>query len=217
MLKKILWLVAGSIGAKIFNDLCYSLLNTPGEGVVVWKAFFGAIPATLFLVFCAIKGNIFYDYQKKLGTKLKQTYKFLIIIFGLLMLCMVVYFFSNSTSTSPKIFSSTKSVSYFTCSSYVDASSCSGSCKVSRQVELDFKIDKTRNIVLKTAYEDNKIIQQRALEKCVVVDESNWICSDTMIRDRFFSEVRESMNNGKYYFFSADTIEGGDSFYSCTR
>ena len=217
MLKKILWLVIGGIGAKFFNDLCYSLLNTPGEGVVVWKAFFGAIPATLFLVFCAIKGNIFYDYQGKLGTKLKQTYKFLIVSFGISFFFMVAYYFANSTSSSPKNFGSTKSVSYLSCPSYDDASSCSGSCKVSRQVELDFKIDKTRNIVLKTVYEDNKIIAQRALEKCVVVDESNWICADTTVRDRFFSEVRESMNNGKYYYLSANSIEGGDSYYHCTR
>jgi len=217
MIKKILWLIAGIVGLKIVNEIGYILINVSGEGVILWKAILPALTGSLLLGFCLVKGNLFYDYSKFGTKKVKQIYKIISVSFGISMVFMVSYYFANSTAASPKIFGSTKSVSILRCDSYSDASSCAGSCKKINQLEFDFKIDKTRNIVLKTAYEDNKILQQKALEKCVVVDESNWICADTTVRDRFFSEVRESMNNGKYYFFSATAIEGGHSSFYCTH
>jgi hypothetical protein len=184
MIKKILWLVIGGIGAKIFNDLCYSLLNTPGEGVVVWKAFFGAIPATLFLVFCAIKGNIFYDYQGKLGTKLKQTYKFLIIIFGLLMLCMMTYFFlatSQSPITSNKL-------------NPLKSATTSEACSDESLPFYRFKINEDKNVVIREIHADNgsgkDTIFSEAYKNCQVVDRLNWICGDS---------PKKYMVDGKFY------------------
>jgi hypothetical protein len=218
MLRKISWLIAGLISLKIVNEIGYILINVSGEGVVFWKTFLPALAGCLLLGFCLLKGDVFFEYSKKLGTKkLNQIYKILIASFGISIVFMVSYYFANSTAASPKIFGSTKSISYLSCDTYSDASSCSGSCKTTNQVEVDFKIDKTRNIVLKTVYKDNHILQQRALEKCTVVDESNWICGDTSVKDSYFSEVRESMNNGKYYYFSALAIEGGHKSFACTR
>lgn len=184
MIKKILWLVIGGIGAKFFNDLCYSLLNTPGEGVVVWKAFFGAIPATLFLVFCAIKGNIFYDYQGKLGTKLKQTYKFLIIIFGLLMLCMMTYFFlatSQSPITSNKL-------------NPLKSATTSEACSDESLPFYRFKINEDKNVVIREIHADNgsgkDTIFSEAYKNCQVVDRLNWICGDS---------PKKYMVDGKFY------------------
>lgn len=95
MLKKLSWLIAGVFSLKIANEIGYFLL--PGEGVEVWKAILPAFAGCLVLAFCLLKGDLFFDYSKKLGTKkLNQIYKALIVSFGLSMVFMVTYYFTNS-------------------------------------------------------------------------------------------------------------------------
>ena len=97
MIKKFLWLIAGFVGLKLVNEIGYILINVSGEGVVVWKAFLPALTGSLLLGFCLVKGDVFFEYSKKLGIKkLNQTYKILIVSFGISMVFMVTYYFANS-------------------------------------------------------------------------------------------------------------------------
>ena len=103
MLKKISWFIAGFISLKIVNEIGYFLINTSGGGVSIWKAFLPALTGSLVLGFCLLKGDVFFEYSKKLGTKkLNQIYKILIVSFGISMVFMVTYYFSNSESQVSK-------------------------------------------------------------------------------------------------------------------
>jgi hypothetical protein len=42
-MRKILLLIVGVIGLKIFNSLGFFLLSSPGDGLVIWKAYFSPL------------------------------------------------------------------------------------------------------------------------------------------------------------------------------
>jgi hypothetical protein len=99
-MKKILLIIVGIIGLKIFNSIGFLLLSSPGEGVVIWKAFLPPLLGCIFLAICLVKGNIFFDYQKKLTTiQLKRLLLALYISFGVLLFTLISNHFLNSNNT----------------------------------------------------------------------------------------------------------------------
>jgi hypothetical protein len=104
MLKKISWLIVGLISLKIVNEIGYILINTSEGGVSIWKAFLPAFTGCLVLAFCFVKGDIFFEYSKRLETKkLNQIYKTLIVSFGISVVFMITYYFANSENQVSKL------------------------------------------------------------------------------------------------------------------
>ena len=185
MLKKILWLIAGIVGLKLVNEIGYILINVPGEGIVVWKAFLPALTGSLLLGFCLVKGDLFFEYSKKLGIKkLNQTYKILIVSFGISMLFMAAYFFlatSQSPITSNKLNS-------------LKSTTTSEACSNEALPFYRFKINEDKNVVIREIHADNgsgkDTIFSEVYKNCQVVDRLNWICGDS---------PKKYMVDGKFY------------------
>lgn len=101
----------------------------------------------------------------------------------------------------------------YKCENPSDAMSCSGTCKKEKGSTVDLKIDKEKNIIIKTRYLTNKelgfnnnIVSTDSLNNCKVIDNSNWICNSEIkneLRDRsvIYTET-EGMTNGNYYRYS---------------
>jgi hypothetical protein len=185
MLKKISWLIAGLISLKIVNEIGYILINVSGEGVVVWKAFLPALTGCLLLGFCLLKGDVFFEYSKKLGTKkLNRIYKVLITSFCISMLFMVAYFFL-ATSQSPITLNKLNPLK-----SALSSEACSNESLPFYR----FKINEDKNVVIREIHADNgsgkDTVFSEAYKNCQVVDRLNWICGDS---------PKKYMVDGKFY------------------
>ena len=101
----------------------------------------------------------------------------------------------------------------YECKNSSDAMSCSGTCKKVKGFTIDLKIDKEKNVIIKTTYWtdkalgfNNKIVSTDSLNNCKVIDNSNWICNDEIkneLRDRIVILTEtEGTTNGNYYRYS---------------
>ena len=104
---------------------------------------------------------------------------------------------------------------YQMCKNSSDTMSCSGTCKKAEGFTMDFKIDKLKNIVLRTTYYIDKSagykdVKTDSLDNCKVIDNSNWICrteNETTLRDRIVTPTfTQGMTNGNYYSYSDLTV-----------
>jgi hypothetical protein len=185
MFKKILWLMAGVLGLQVINEIGYILINVSGEGIVLWKAYLPALTGCLLLGFCLLKGDVFFEYSKKLGTKkFNRIYKVLIVSFGISMLFMVAYFFL-ATSQSPITLNKLKPLK---------SASSSEACSNASLPFYRFKINEDKNVVIREIHADNgsgkDTVLSEAYKNCQVVDRLNWICGDS---------PKKYMTDGKFY------------------
>jgi hypothetical protein len=99
----------------------------------------------------------------------------------------------------------------YTCKNKFDVYSCTGSCKKDNNVEIEFKIDKTKNLVFSSMFLENKFVGDTSLENCKVIDDKNWICEDTSVYNLnpklpFLTDYRvQGMKEGGYYQYSEST------------
>ena len=191
-MKKILWLIAGATGLKIVNEIGYFLL--PREGVVFWKAFLPAFTGCLVLAFCLVKGDIFFEYSKNLGTKkLNQTYKVLIASFAISMVFMVTYYFANSKNKNYNLSSKTAENKTVIINNLDPCANQVGAGYFYR-----FKININNNTVLKEIhYSDNSgdHVIPEAYQNCNIADAKNWICN---------SPIKKYMVDGRFYIDWSD-------------
>ncbi len=113
-----------------------------------------------------------------------------------------------------------------TCDNKSDAYSCSGTCKAPLVgYDLKFKIEKSKNIVIQSAFVENKLAWQNIGENCKVVDERNWMCESETITEtgnpkhpilRTASGI--GMNDGQFFSYWEDNILGKNNSYgSCAK
>ncbi len=112
------------------------------------------------------------------------------------------------------------------CDNKYDAYSCSGSCKAPLVgYDIKFKIDKSKNIVIQSAFVDNKLAWQNIGENCKVVDEKNWMCESETITETgnprypiLRTASGSGMNEGQFFSYWEDNILGkNNSHGSCAK
>ena len=196
MIKKFLWLIAGFVGLKLVNEIGYILINVPGEGVIFCKALMPALAGSLLLGLCLVKGDVFFEYSKKLGTnKLNQTYKILLVSLGISIFFMVAYYFANSENKiskleSPNISSTVEENKSNDIKNTITSEVCSGQDFGFYR----FKVNVNKNVVLREIHakdnSDKYDVSSEAYKNCQVVDRLNWVCGDSpkkyMVDGRFY-------------------------------
>lgn len=116
---------------------------------------------------------------------------------------LFILLFSTSVFAKQKI--------YDECKNKFDTYSCSGSCKKNNDLELEFKIDKTKNLVFRSVFFENKFLGDTSLENCKVIDDKNWICESTSVYNGnpklpvLTDYTVSGMKEGGYYFYSDST------------
>ncbi|WP_146182895.1 hypothetical protein [Limnohabitans sp. Jir72] len=94
----------------------------------------------------------------------------------------------------------------FDCSSENEAKACS-KCKIAKSSKIDLKINQKNSSVLEQGYQGKDLVGSTLLEKCKIIDKSNWECGEGFIQsDWGTSNRKQGMNNGIYYIISELTF-----------
>ena len=93
--------------------------------------------------------------------------------------------------------------SLFFCDLVKDSPSCSGTCKLEKNMIMDFKINADKNNIIALTYVDNKLASSLLLEDCKIVDKKNWQCSNSyiMVNDAWYVPSELLGMCGKYSIF----------------
>lgn len=195
MIKKTVWLILGIVGFQATNEIGFILMNTSGAGINIWKGYLPSFTGALVLGLCLLKGNVFFEYDKKLEIKkLNTIYKFLFLIFILLVLFMAASFFLTN-SQKPSNINKSK---------FQESAADSKVCKDKYIPFYKFKVNVDKNIVISEIYAHNRIkieiVSSQIYKNCGVVDQFNWVCMD--------SQEKKYMSDGKFYIeFTDGTME----------
>jgi hypothetical protein len=90
--------------------------------------------------------------------------------------------------------------------------------------DVKFKIDKSKNIVIQSAFVGNKLAWQNIGENCKVVDEKNWTCESESITETGnpkFPILRTAsgigMNEGQFFSYWEDNLLGKNNISFSSR
>ena len=87
-------------------------------------------------------------------------------------------------------------------------------CKSYYKIELEFKVDKEQNRVIKIVYNLGKMAESDYLNNCKVIDKKNWICAN---KDSFATSTKK-MVNGIYTNISQDSDKRNTfTYYQCAK
>ena len=105
---------------------------------------------------------------------------------------------------------------YAFCPTQEDALICSNKCTKINQIQYEYEVNKSKNIVLEKTHTEEKITNSTLLKNCKVTDEKNWEClseDKSSKNDLNFSTKNKMVNGALVHIHHTPK----DSNYMCAK